>query len=237
MQKSRGDTVLAELRDLLGTDEFAIGDKLPAERDLAGRLSCSRETLRGALATLEQESEVWRHVGQGTFKGARPGAAPLKDNLVVEAASVQELVQARFLIEPVVAAEAARRATAAHIEKLNECVAKGRAAPDRLACQRADDVFHRTIAEAALNPILSSILGFLSDARRRSTWQSQWDRTYRHIGMEEFTGQHSDQHQRIVDAIEARSPEAAETEMRAHLSTIRQALQVAPGSPTFANLD
>lgn len=73
--------------------------------------------------------------------------------------------------------------------------------------------------------------------RRRSTWQSQWDRTYRHIGMEEFTGQHSDQHQRNVDAIEARSPKAAETEMRAHLYTISQALQMAPGSPQFSDFD
>lgn len=235
MQKSK--TVLAALRDLLATDALAIGEKLPSERELAGRFSCSRETLRGALSTLERERVVWRHVGQGTFKGPRPGTAPLRDNLVVEAASVQELVQARILIEPVVAAEAAKRATAAHIEKLNDCVAKGRAAPDRLACQRADDVFHRTIAEAAMNPILSSFLTFLSDARRRSTWQAQWDRTYRHIGMEEFTGQHSDQHQRIVDAIKARSSRAAETEMRAHLVTIRRALQLAPGSPKFADLD
>lgn len=237
MQKSKTAAALAALREILETGELTVGDKLPSERELAGRFSCSRETLRRALSALEQENEVWRHVGQGAFKGPRPGAAPLKDNVVVQAASVQELVQARLLIEPVVAAEAAKRATPANIAKLNECVALGRAGRDRFVCQRADDIFHRTIAEVAKNPILFSFLSFLSDARRRSIWQSQWDRTYRHIGMEEFTGQHSDQHQRIVDAIEARSPEAAETEMRAHLYAISQALQMAPGSPQFSNFD
>ncbi|MEP3276423.1 MAG: FadR/GntR family transcriptional regulator [Stappiaceae bacterium] len=237
MQKSKTSTTLAALRALLETGELSVGDRLPSERALSDRFSCSRETLRRALSTLEQENEVWRHVGQGTFKGSRPGAAPLKDNLVVQATSVQELVQARYLIEPVVASEAAKRATPANVAKLNECVAQGRDGRDRFVCQRADDIFHRTIAEVAKNPILFSILSFLSDARRRSTWQAQWDRTYRHIGMEEFTGQHSDQHQRIVDAIEARAPKAAETEMRAHLYTISQALQMPPGSPQFSDFD
>lgn len=144
-------------------------------------------------------------------------------------------MQARYLIEPAVAAEAARRATVTDIAKLNECVSAGRAGPDRFACQKADDTFHRTIATVARNSILSSILTFLSEARRRSTWQTQWDRTYRHIGIEEFKGQHSDQHQRIVNAIENHDPKAAEAEMRVHLEAIIEALQLAPGSPQFAS--
>jgi len=184
---------------------------------------------------LEKENEVWRHVGQGTFYGPRPATAPLRENFLVQATSVQELVQARYLIEPVVAAEAARRATELDVVKLNDCVAFGRDRPDRFECQKADNSFHQTIATVARNPILSSTLTFLSDARRRSSWQSQWDRTYRHIGINEFKGLHSDQHQCIVDAIERNDPEAAEAEMRAHLEAITDALQLAPGSPQFAN--
>jgi len=227
----KASTSLAALRTFIQSSDLAVGDKLPPERELARRLSCSRETLRQALSVLEGENELWRHVGQGTFCGPRPAAAPLKETLLVQATSIQELVQARFLIEPVVAAEAARNSTTADIEKLNACVADGRAGVARFECQQADDVFHRTIAEVAKNPILFSILTFLSDARRRSIWQTQWDRTYRHIGIKEFTGQHSDQHQRIVVAIEKKDPAAAEAEMRAHLETIIKALQLAPGSP------
>lgn len=235
MRYLKATTALAELRNFLDTDEFAIGDKLPSERELARRLSCSRETLRRALSVLEAENEVWRHVGQGTFRGPRPGAAPLRENLLVQASSVEEFVNARYLIEPVIAAEAARRATPPDITRLNFCVAAGRGGRDRFECQRADDVFHRTIAEVAKNPILFSVLIFLSDARRRSTWQTQWDKTYRHLGIEEFKMQHSDQHQRIVTAIERREPEAAEAAMRTHLETIIVALQTAPGSPQFSD--
>ena len=237
MQYKRASEVLALLRAYLFASGVAVGDKLPAERLLAKQFSCSRETVRRAILVLENENEVWRHVGQGTFYGPRPDLAPLKESLLLQATSVQELVHARYLIEPSVAAEAARRATTADIARLNECVMLGRTGPDRFECQQADDNFHLTVARVARNPILHSILTFLSEARRRSTWQTQWDRTYRHIGIEEFKGQHSNQHQRIVSAIKDQDPKAAETEMRNHLKAIIEALQLAPGSPQFLDFD
>lgn len=214
-----------------------MGEKLPSERKLAERLYCSRETIRRAFSVLEGENKLWRHVGQGTFRGPRPGTAPLREKLLVHATSVEEFVNARYLIEPVVAAEAARHATTSDVERLNACVVSGRIGRDRFECQKADDVFHRTVAEVAKNPVLFSILNFLSDTRRRSAWQTQWERTYRHLGIEEFTQQHSDQHQCVVDAIAENDPNGAEVAMRSHLRTIIAALQKAPGSPKFSGLD
>lgn len=231
----KSTAVLVKLRELFNGDKIAVGAKLPSERELATRLSCSRETLRQALSFLEAENEIWRHVGQGTFRGPRPAAAPLRENMVVHATSVKEFVTARYLIEPVVAAEAARRSYTSDIERLNTCIAAGRAGRDGFECQKADDIFHRTIAEVAKNSVLLSILTFLSDARRRSAWQTQWDRTYRHLGIREFTKHHSDQHQGIVYAIKANDPPAAETAMRVHLDTIVKALQSPPGSPRFSD--
>lgn len=231
----KASTALVQLRKLLDGDGLAVGARLPPERDLAQRLSCSRETLRQALSVLERENEIWRHVGQGTFRGPRPATAPFRENMVVQVTSVEEFVTARYLIEPVVAAEAARHATSSDVERLSSCVSVGRAGRDRFECQQADDVFHRTIARVAKNPILLSVLTFLSEARRRSAWQTQWDRTYRHLGIDEFTRQHSDEHQRIVDAIESNDPRSAEAAMRAHLDTIILALQSPPGSPRFSD--
>ena len=227
-------SVLGELRKMLDGDVLAVGDKLPSERALAQRLSCSRETLRHALGVLETENEIWRHVGQGTFRGPRPANAPLRENMIVHASSVEEFVRARLLVEPVITAEAARRASASDIERLKGCIAAGRAGRDHFECQKADDAFHRLIAEVAKNPVLLSFLMFLSDARRRSAWQTQWDRTYRHLGISQFTRQHSDQHEHIVQAIKDNDPHAAEVAMRNHLHTVIDALQAPPGSPQFS---
>ena len=98
---------LTEALDRLAPD---LGDRLPPERVLAQRLGCSRETLRRALARLERAGEIWRHVGQGTFRGPRPRFLPLRDTLLIEGATPQDLLSARLMLEPEVAAAAAARA-------------------------------------------------------------------------------------------------------------------------------
>ncbi len=212
--------VLAALRASLDRIAPTVGDRLPDERTLARMLGCSRETARTALATLESENLIWRHVGQGTFRGHRPAAAPVRDHLLVEASSAEELMRARILVEPVIAGEAARRATEADMRHLRSCVRQCREAVDSHACESVDSLFHTSVARVAGNPILLAVLTYLSDARRRTRWQREWDRTYRRVGVAEFKGPHSDQHERIVDAIAARDERRAEGAMREHLQEI-----------------
>lgn len=226
MQRQSFAKVGDDLRKLLETLAPDVGDRLPAERELALRLKCSRDTLRKALSELEKAGEVWRHVGQGTFRGRRPRHLPVRDTLLVEGATPPDLMRARILLEPRVAAEAALRADAAEIVHLRAKVAAGRAAPDRSACEQADDAFHRAVAEASGNPVLIGFLTYLSGARRRAAWQREWDRTYHRIGVDEFRTLHSDQHDRIVDAIAAANPEAAAVAMATHLDTVAAAMAI-----------
>lgn len=217
-------SVLPNLRCAL--DEIAplSGDRLPPERELGRVLGCSRETLRKCFDALEKEGEIWRHVGQGTFRGRRPQHAPIRDTLLVEGATPPDLMNARLLLEPQVAAEAALRADASDIAYLRTKVADGRAARDRSDCEVADDAFHRAVAETSRNPVLIGFLVYLSGARRRVAWQREWDRTYRDIGKEEFQTIHSDQHDRVVNAIENGDAIAASIAMKGHLKTIEAAM-------------
>ena len=81
------------------------------------------------------------------------------------------------------------------------------------------------------NPVLVGLLSYLSGARRRSAWQREWDRTYHRIGAGEFRTLHSDQHERIVDAIAASDPDRAERAMKAHLEMIAAAMTSGVQSP------
>ena len=216
--------VLTDLRVQIDRLAPVNGDRIPPERELRQLLGCSRETLRACYATLEQEGEVWRHVGQGTFRGHRPVHMPVRETLLVEGATPPDLMRARLLLEPQVAAEAALHADAADISHLRQKVAEGRAARDRAACEQADDAFHRAIAETSRNPVLIGFLVYLSGARRRVAWQREWDRTYRRIAADEFQTLHSDQHDRVVDAIEVGESDAAAVAMKDHLKTIEAAI-------------
>lgn len=202
-------------------DDLAPGERLPTERDLAERFTCSRQTLRSCLATLEKDGEIWRHVGQGTFRGSRPRHLPVRDTFLIEGATPPDVMQARMLLEPMVAAETARLADASDVGMLRKKVDAGRRARDRAACEQADDAFHRALAQISGNPILSGFLNYLSGVRRRVAWQREWERTYRRIGTQTFQTLHSDQHEQIVDAIERQDPEAASSFMTKHLETIR----------------
>jgi DNA-binding FadR family transcriptional regulator len=204
--------------------ELEIGDRLPAERDLARRLGCSRQTLRKHLAILESEGKIWRHVGQGTFRGTRPRGLPIRDTLLIEGATPPDVMRARMLLEPMVAAEAARHADAGDVALLRERIRIGRCAQDRAACEQSDDMFHRSLAQITGNPILSGFLIYLSGVRRRVAWQRHWERTYQRIGTLAFLTTHSDQHERIVDAIEDRDPDRAALLMTAHLENIKKSM-------------
>jgi DNA-binding FadR family transcriptional regulator len=218
--------VLDDLREVIDRLAPVNGDRLPPERELRHILGCSRETLRTCYAALAIEGVVWRHVGQGTFRGRRPVHMPVRDTLLVEGATPPNLMRARLLLEPQVAAEAALRADASDVIHLRKKVSEGRAAHDRAACEQADDAFHRAVAETSGNPVLIGFLIYLSGARRRVAWQREWDRTYRRIAPDEFQTIHSDQHDAIVDAIAAANPDAAASAMDIHLNTIEAAMTV-----------
>lgn len=203
------------------------GDRLPPERDLARSLGCSRQTLRAGLAALQREGLIWRHVGQGTFAGPAPRGVPPGATLPADA-SPADLIRARLLLEPAIAAEAARRAVALDIAELQKLVRAGRQAQRLADCERVDSDFHHAIARMTRNPAVAGVMTWLADARRHAPWQRGWDRSYRRLAAATFQTSHSDQHQRIVDAIATGQDRAAFDAMTRHLEEIGAAFLAAP---------
>ena len=78
------DGALTQLRAWLAQRDFSENGRLPPERQLIDILGVSRGDLRKALAALESNGELWRHVGKGTFIGARPVEEPSSIALVAE---------------------------------------------------------------------------------------------------------------------------------------------------------
>ncbi|TIW47875.1 MAG: GntR family transcriptional regulator, partial [Mesorhizobium sp.] len=64
-----GHAALVQLQAYLAQMDHAGETRLPAERELSESLGVSRGDLRKALAVLEKDGRIWRHVGRGTFVG------------------------------------------------------------------------------------------------------------------------------------------------------------------------
>src|SRR5918995_2978623 len=110
--------VADQLRQLIETGEFAIGDRLPAERELADQLGISRPTVREALIALEVEGRIRIRVGSGIYVTEPPRAASALAAETDEGPF--ELLRAREFIEGAIAAEAALHVKQSDIDALDD---------------------------------------------------------------------------------------------------------------------
>ena len=61
------DHTLTKLRQLIASGGLGAGGRIPPERTLANEMGVGRRSLRRALEILEQEGQITRHQGRGTF--------------------------------------------------------------------------------------------------------------------------------------------------------------------------
>jgi DNA-binding FadR family transcriptional regulator len=206
--------VADQIAQLIRTDEYRPGDRLPAERDLVRQLGVSRPVVREAMIALELAGLVEVRSGSGVYVGERVSPAPVAG---ADAASSEvgpfDLFEARLAIEGEVAAVAAENATgedltemAAAIEQMRLAAQAGR--PTKAANRR----FHLAVAAAAKNPILLKVVLLLwNEMPKRGPIWAKLDarRLLRPTRVTE--------HEIILRAIAAREPDHARAATRAHL--------------------
>ncbi|MDI7862747.1 FCD domain-containing protein [Rhizobiaceae bacterium n13] len=216
MEDNSDTILLARLKDLLANSELAEGGRLPPERELAQSLDIGRGALRKALATLQAEGVVWRHVGKGTFTGERPIDTVADINAMVHRTNPLEVMGARIAFEPEVSRCAALNATPSQIAELRNCMTKAQQAPTWRQYEQWDNKLHRTIAEASQNSLLLGLLDTLNAVRRAVTWGRLRDTPVRPPPDHHSFAEHA----RIVEAIAERDGTAAADAMRRHLRSV-----------------
>jgi len=213
-------SALAQLRAYLAQSELTLHSRLPPERALSAKLGVSRAELRKALAVLESEGQVWRHVGKGTFVGSRPLDALHDIAAVTRSTNPSEVMQARLLIEPEVARIAALNARAAQIAEMRTCLQRSRSAETWRQYESWDNRLHHVIGEATQNSLMVALLDTLSAVRRAVTWgRLRAERVRPAPDHHSFA-----EHQEIVDAIEDRDMERARAAMLRHLESVQRNL-------------
>ena len=168
MDRPLGDRVRALLDDGVRSGRLVPGSRLPTERALAERLGAPRAAVRTALGALEREGRITRHVGRGTFLAGAPG--PEVDDALQT--SPVEIMGTRLLVEPEIAALAARHATQADLDHVRHCLRRGHAASTDEDFEAWDSAFHRAVAAAARNSLLLRLFDTMNAARDLPVWGS-----------------------------------------------------------------
>jgi len=220
MQVIEKRDALAELRAFIDQNSFPLNSRLPSERSLCEKLGLNRSILRKALDALEQEGLIWRHVGKGTFVGARP-IENLEDvSSVINRSSPAKVMEARLLLEPELARLAAVNATPDDHSEMEYCISRTKAAREWRQYELWDNRFHRSIAQATHNALLLFLFDSMNFVRRAVAWGRL--RSY-DLGRE--LSHHSfSEHDKLLDAIKNRDRELASQLMRDHLATVRDRL-------------
>lgn len=136
--------------------ELSAGVQLPGHRDLASMYSVSVGSVREAISMLISNGLIETRAGRGTYVSAAPpqaefarAAPPLQRH------EVEELTEARRVIEVQLAALAAERATPEQVEALERATETlEAAAANPYDYPEADVDFHLVLAEAAANRYL-----------------------------------------------------------------------------------
>lgn len=215
-----GHAALVQVRAFLAQHDLPPDSRLPPERELCEMLGVSRGDLRKALAVLEAEGQVWRHVGKGTFVGSGPIEEMVAIAQIADRTSPSDVMRARLIIEPELAREAALHATQDDILAMRQSLVRTRAAATWRQYENLDNLLHRQIASASRNTVLLGLFDVLNAIRRAVVWGRLRTEPARPP-----ENHHSfAEHDRIVDAIENRDLRTAATAMRVHLESVERRL-------------
>ncbi|MER6944433.1 FCD domain-containing protein [Nonomuraea sp. NPDC000554] len=215
------DALTESMLELIRTGGHQPGDRLPSTRELSQRFAVTTPTLREALRRLEATGAIEMRHGSGIYVGAAIGRIVLPNPNMREmhGAQLLELLGARIVIEPPLAALAAERATGEELEALRGVLddAARHLRGQDAELHDANMTFHRATARLAGNSVLHEVVDSLLTVHgpeQRQILQIFDDRS------RDF-----DEHQAILEAIEAGDAEAAEARMRAHLVDVRTVIE------------
>jgi GntR family transcriptional repressor for pyruvate dehydrogenase complex len=207
-----------ELANYISDNSIPDGTKLPTEVEMARSLGVGRTTLREALRLLEMRGVITIRVGRGGGPIVRQQqTTDLAEGLALvlqfKKATLADVVDARLLLEPPAARQAASLVTPELLDNLRETVDKMLAQPDGRTFGRENARFHSLIADTLGNPVISVYIDCLKHVHDGRPFGVMYEP--KHIQAV------SRAHLAIIQALEGKDPDRAETAMRKHLEDSR----------------
>jgi DNA-binding FadR family transcriptional regulator len=210
--QSRGDLVVDKITNSIINGELADGEILPSENRLCEIFGVSRSILREGMRVLVAKGLVEVKQGHGSFVRLPQVHIPeeaIRNYLMTNPFSLQQLVEIRSPIETEVARLAAERREEKHLLPLRKTLQTMKNPKNGVdAYADADEAFHKSIIDASGNPLfgimIRSIMGNLHLSRQLAI---------RHFGIEVVIREHEE----VYEAIRDRQPANAVRKMKKHM--------------------
>lgn len=201
------------LVEALTAGKYAVGDRLPAERELSAEYKVSRPAVREAMIALEVQGLIEVRVGSGAYVLRLPGQG---DNHGFNVTAF-ELMEARLLFEGEAAALAAVHISDEELDQLDALVqqiADENRQPG--VTENADYAFHHLIAAVTRNNAVLNVIEEMWRLRSSSPECALLLEKARTANVRPVVEEHS----AIVAALRMRDPAAARAAMREHLQAV-----------------
>jgi GntR family transcriptional repressor for pyruvate dehydrogenase complex len=201
---------------------FVTGDKLPSERELAERFHASRISIREALKGLEAAGFLEIRHGAGVFvveMDSKSMSDSLFSILRIQGTSINELTEARAILEPIVAKLATEKITDTEIAALEENIAETKklikSNPSLASAKNIE--FHSMIAETTRNTVITITMQTLFRVVAQMTLEIS-NNVSRRIAI---TNDAIKEHEDIVKGMKDRDAERVYQLMLRHISQVQ----------------
>jgi GntR family transcriptional repressor for pyruvate dehydrogenase complex len=234
------ESVAERLREQIRDGGLPVGARLPGHRELAAMFSVGLSSVREAISMLASEGLVETRAGRGTYVQEPGPAFAFAGNAArLTRREVEEVIEAREIVELQLGPMAAERAAPEDVARLRECLDAMAAAVDDVAAYAdADMALHMAIADAAKNRFLRQAVEQIRSMIRENMELASTVAAGRPGGLQASL----ESHRRLVDSIESGDAEATRSTLfemmgRHHESVLKGAAPAgtAPDTPAAAS--
>lgn len=218
----KASALRAVIIESLHSGAWPAGHRLPTERALSEQFGISRSTVRRTLSELKSEGLISQRVGSGTYVNPPSSLAQVEAVLRGEVLSTSpaELMAARLVLEPAIAALVVQHGTPADFAAMQNACDEAEAAAGFEAFEVWDAKLHELMATATHNLFIEKVFALMTAARSQATWGALKRKSLTPERRESYQAEHRE----IVEALRDRDAERAMEAVRRHLLHVRDNL-------------
>ncbi len=217
--------VAEQLISAIKSGMFPVGGKLPSEFELAEKMGVSRPSIREALSALQAVGMITSRAGSGNYVLKIPSADEEQDapHLIENEAGCLEVMEARSILEPPVAAYVARKHSPDEITALRNILGRMREEAqkgDFAPYFEADKAFHRGLVQVTHSPLITEAIIPLVNTMDQRVYRE----FTHHYYLKNVTDleQVVDVHCAILNAIDDNDPQLAAEKVQDHWRRMRE---------------